>query len=171
MSNWIVSLILGILAVVAGGFALVYPFGASLAVELFIAWSFIILGIVTIIAAFFGNQTNGRWWSVLLGVLMIITGVVLLRNPLAGILALSFVFAILTIVSGITKIVAGFRVNKTSLKWLTIISGVASLILAVLIFTYPVLSLGILFALELIFDGMALIFLSFARTSGGLESY
>lgn len=170
MNNWLLSLILGILAIIFGIVALSYPFATSAGVLLFTGWSFIVFGIVAIIAAFTGNESNGRIWSVVLGILMIITGFVLLRNPLAGILAISMVVAIVMLVTGIAKFIGGWKINNTSLKWLTIISGVASIILAFLVFSYPVASLGILVAVELIVDGVALTALAFARKSGGVSA-
>ncbi len=170
MNNWILSLILGILAMICGGIALVYPFATAAATLLFVGWSFIIFGIVAIIAAFTGNESNGRIWSIILGVLMIITGIVLLKNPLAGILAISIVVGIMMLVSGIAKLIGGWKINNNSLKWLTIISGVASFILAFFVFAYPIASLGILVAVELIMDGIALTALAFSRKSGGVSA-
>ncbi len=170
MNNWLLSILLGVLAVVLGGVALVYPFATSVVTTLFVAWSFIILGIVTVISAFTGNQSNGRVWTVLLGILMVITGIVLLKNPLAGLVALTWVVAILTLVSGVVKFFTGWKIRDTSLKWLTIISGIASFILAILIFQNPEGSLGILVAIELIFDGIALVALGFSRRKGGVDA-
>ncbi len=170
MTNWLLGVVLGVLAIVLGGIALVYPLPASIGVTFFVAWSFIVLGVVAVISAFTGNQTNGRIWSVLLGILMVITGIVLLKNPLAAVLALSMVVAIMTLASGIVKFFTGWKIRDNGLKWLTILSGVASIILAILIFQLPGVSLGILVASELIFDGVALITLSLARKSGGVEA-
>ncbi len=169
-SNWLLGVLLGALAIILGGIALVYPLPATFGVTLFVAWSFIILGIIVVISAFTGNETNGRWWTVALGVLMVITGIVLVRNPLAAVLALSIVVGIMTLVSGVVKFFTGWKIRDTSLKWLTIISGVASVILAFLIFANPGISLGILVAVELIVDGVALITISLSRRRGGMEA-
>ncbi len=170
MTNWVLNLLLGILAIILGIVALMYPVGASIGVELFTAWVFIILGIVVFVSAFTGNQTNGRIWTILLGILMFVTGIVLLRNPLAGLWSLSMVFGIMAIALGLARFFAGFKIRANNLKWLTILSGVASVILGGLVIANPAWSLGVILGVELIFDGVGLIALAFARKSGGLEA-
>ncbi len=170
MNNWLLNLLLGILAILLGFFALANPIATTIATELFVAWAFIILGIVTVISAFTGDQTNGRIWTVLLGVLMVITGIALLNAPLVGVVALTWVVGAITLVFGVVKFFAGWKIRDTSLKWLTIISGVASFILGILIFNNPGWALGVLVAIELIFDGVALIAIAFSRKRGGMEA-
>ncbi len=170
MNNWLLSLLVGILSILMGILCLKYPFGAAFGVEIFASWTFIILGIVAVCTAIFGNQSNGRVWTAVLGILMAIAGGAMLAYPLVGGVSLAYVFGIFAIGMGIAKFIGGWKINDTSTKWLTILSGVASVILGVLVFMYPVLSLGVLLGCELIFDGIALIAFAFARKRGGVAA-
>lgn len=169
-SNWILMLALGIIAIILGVLALINPFAASFGVERFVSWAFMIMGVLTIIGAFMGDETNGRIWTIITGVLMLLIGFFLFRNPIAGIVTIAIALGVFMLISGIVRVFVGFKVNNNSLKWLVIISGAASIILAFLVFNNLLWSIGVLLGVELILDGVALAALAFARTRGGVSA-
>ena len=98
------------------------------------------------------------------GVLGVLIGIELLQDPLQGILTLTMVIAILFMATGIVRVVVAFGLRRTVAFVPILLSGLLSIILAIMIFTsYPQSAtyiLGILLAVELISNGISLIMYS-----------
>lgn len=155
-------LIQGIVMVILGLLAVAEPQIATLAVDIFVGWLFIIGGIVRLVATFQSRSAPGFWWSILMGILAIIVGFILVGKPLQGVLTLTMVLIIMFAVEGIFQIVAAIEFRKamaSSWVWL-IISGIIDLILAGLIFAgWPgtaAWAVGLLVGINLLFAGIAL---------------
>ncbi len=156
MSNWVLLLIVGILAMVVGGIAMVNPEVAGLSLSYLLSIGLIAVGALTIFFGFSAPSGSGVFWSILLGVLMIVTGVLLWKNPLAGVVTIEVIIAILMIASGVVMIMSAFTVDMGVNRWWAVIGGIASFVLAYFLFTDPG-SLGFLLGLQLIFYGFALV--------------
>ncbi len=167
MSNWMSFMILGVLSVIIGGFAVIFPEATAVGVELFVAWSLIILGIVYIIAAFRAREEGSIFWAVLLSILMIVTGILLLTKPDAGVMVLGVILAIMSIAQGCVMLIGAFTRGIGSFRWWLIIGAVASFVLAWFIFESPVSSLGLLFGIQLIINGFSTIGLSLSLKRAG----
>ena len=163
MKRSIWTLIMGILMIGAGVLALIHPFPASLAVVVFAAWSFMILGVLQLISAFRDAQGGNRIWLILLALVMIWIGFVLRGNPLEGLVTLTIVVALSFVASGIAKLVVGWSLRSVGLGGWVMVSGLLSVILGVM-FMGNILGaapwvLGFLLGIELISDGVAALFL------------
>jgi uncharacterized membrane protein HdeD (DUF308 family) len=163
MKRSIWTLIMGLLMIAAGVLALMNPFPASLAVVVFAAWSFMILGVLQLISAFRDAQGGNRIWLILLALVMIWIGFVLRGNPLEGLVTLTIVVALSFVASGIAKLVVGWSLRSVGLGGWVMVSGLLSVILGVM-FMGNILGaapwvLGFLLGIELISDGVAALFL------------
>ena len=166
MKNRSLLIILGIITVVAGFFAILNPVAGSIAVTLLTGWLFLLIGILQIVAVFQEPDWSHRLWSLLLAVLAILAGISLLANPLAGMISLTYLLAILFVVSGVFKIIASLSMDSGNWKWMVLLSGVLSLGLGVLIFANfaeaALTTLGLLLGLQLISDGASMLGLALA---------
>ena len=163
MKRSIWTLIMGLLMIAAGVLALIHPFPASLAVVVFAAWSFMILGVLQLISAFRDAQGGNRIWLILLALVMIWIGFVLRGNPLEGLVTLTIVVALSFVASGIAKLVVGWSLRSVGLGGWVMLSGLLSVVLGVM-FMGNILGaapwvLGFLLGIELISDGVAALFL------------
>ena len=104
MKNSILLLIVGALAIVLGLVALAYPFAASLTATLFVAWSFVFMGLLQIFAAFQAETTGTKVVGFLLGLVAVVIGVHIIAEPLRGLLSLTLVAGVLFLVSGVFKL-------------------------------------------------------------------
>lgn len=158
---WIV---LGGLSIVAGGLALANPLAATLTAERLAGWSFLFIGLLQIIAVFQQKSWRGRIWAILAGLAFAILGVMLLAKPLAGILSLTLIVAILFLMAGAVKVAMAFALERGNGFWLILVSGVLSVVLALMILAnFPASAatiLGILLAIELISNGVSMIAIS-----------
>ena len=165
MTHWIFWLLIGIIAVVGGVVALFNPFAATFTAEQIAAWFFIISGALQVVAVFRIEGWGRRIWALIVAAAFLWLGLSLLVNPLAGILSLTLVAAFMFLVTGIAKIFFSFSTRGSGYFWVVMLSGVISVILAVMVFSnFPqsaIVLLGILLAVELLSSGAALIAFAF----------
>lgn len=116
MSHWGWHIAQGVVSVLAGIAALVWP-GLTALVLVFIiaAWS-IVLGITEIMEAFTARRLGSTSWGWLLatGILAILFGVVLVASPGAGALALIGFIGAFALLFGILVIVWAFRLRRAA---------------------------------------------------------
>ncbi len=157
--------ILGAISLIGGILALLNPFAATFAAVLLAGWTFILYGGLQIIQSFSVRGWGGFLWALLLGVLTAVVGVSLLANPFAGAISLTILVAILFLVLGAVKVMYGLSLRPVSGWGFAVISGVISILLAVLIFSdFPSSAatiLGILLAIELLSNGVFLLLVAF----------
>ena len=154
-------LILGLISVVGGVLAFANPFAASIAVVALAAWFFIVFGVLQIVHAFALRGWGGFWWALLFGLAMTLLGISLLNNPVAGLMSLTMLVAVLFLVSGVAKLFYAFAWRPFTGWVLALLSGLVSIALAVMIFSdFPQSAkviLGILLAVELVSNGLFLL--------------
>ena len=157
-------LVIGIISILGGIFAFFNPLSATLAAEQLAGFIFLLVGILQFIALFRAHSTIGKVLVAIGGVLGVLIGIELLQDPLQGILTLTMVIAILFMATGIVRVVVAFGLRRTVAFVPILLSGLLSIILAIMIFTsYPQSAtyiLGILLAVELISNGISLIMYS-----------
>jgi uncharacterized membrane protein HdeD (DUF308 family) len=157
-SSWGWVALLAVISIVGGLLALFNPFAATLAATLMAGWTFVILGVVQIIESFQLRGWGGFLWALLFGVLTLLVGIALIANPLAGMVSLTLLVAVLFLVTGVIKIAYSFSLRPISGWGWVLASGVLSLLIAVMIFSnFPWAAasvLGILLGVELLSNGI-----------------
>jgi uncharacterized membrane protein HdeD (DUF308 family) len=158
--NWWLFLILGLVTVVAGILAIVYPGITLLALGIFAGISLLMIGVMEIIEAF--AESEARAMSAIIGVLSLLAGLVCLRRPGESLLAIIIVLGFWLIIEGIIRFIQAFSVLEDR----ALVMGLAILdvILGVLILSLPELglvTLAILFAISLLARGVFAIITAF----------
>jgi uncharacterized membrane protein HdeD (DUF308 family) len=171
--DWKWLMALGIIMLIGGVIALFNPFAASLAVEFIAGAVFLIAGAVQLWLAFTasGQDTGDRWLSGILGAALILLAVALIANPLAGLVTLTLLVAVLFGVMGILRIALAFRARpREGWGWI-LASGILSLILAAVILVgLPGAAmgiLGILLGIDLVMSGAVSLALAWRARSDG----
>jgi uncharacterized membrane protein HdeD (DUF308 family) len=161
--HWVLFLIEGIILVILGLAAIIVPPIATLAVEIFLGWLFLISGVVGLVTTFWMRHAPGFWWSLVSAVLAIAAGVVLIAWPVSGAISLTLVLIVFFIVEGAASIMFALdHRRELSGRWgWMLASGIVDLFLAAIIFAgLPVSAawaLGLLVGINLVFGGSALI--------------
>jgi uncharacterized membrane protein HdeD (DUF308 family) len=113
-SIWGLKLVLGIIGIIGGIVVLNHPLWSALLVPTylvyFIGFLAMFQGIGGLIQAFRG----GGWGAGIIGIFIIIFGIILVLNPLIGVVALPFVLGGFMLVGGIAAIVGAFRLRSSS---------------------------------------------------------
>ena len=137
--NWWAVLLRGVVAILFGAIALVWP-GLTLEVLVLFFGAYVLVdGVFAIIAALTHRTGHDRWWVLLLeGLVGIAAGIITFFLPGVATLALIYIIALWAIVTGVLEIIAGIGLRKEIQgEWLLAISGIVSLGLGVLLLVFP----------------------------------
>jgi uncharacterized membrane protein HdeD (DUF308 family) len=167
-SGW--SLALGILLIIAGVTALLFPMIAAVAAALYIGWFALIAGAIAIAIAIKTRSEAHFGWRLLVGVVYLALGFLLVANPLAGAASLALFVGALLAAAGVVEIALAFRIKPhKGWGWL-LANGIVSIVLAVLIaIGWPLDSLlliGYLVGFQIIACGVARIALGMGARDG-----
>jgi uncharacterized membrane protein HdeD (DUF308 family) len=164
--KWGWFLALGIVLILVGFAAIVFPFVSTIAAKVVLGWLFLIGGVVLVIHAFSAQAWQGVVWSLLVGILYLIAGGYLAFFPLTGLLTLALLLVILFAVEGIVEVVMAFRVRPHDGWGFMLLSGIAALAVAFLIAmdlpSSATWALGLLVGINLLFSGWSYVFLALA---------
>jgi uncharacterized membrane protein HdeD (DUF308 family) len=110
--RWWVFLLEGLLGIVAGVIAFVYPGAAALAfLSILAAWA-ILVGILQIVAAIrLRKEIENEWSLGLSGLASVVFGVLLVVWPRSGLVAISWIIGLYAIAFGIMLLVLGSRLR------------------------------------------------------------
>jgi uncharacterized membrane protein HdeD (DUF308 family) len=103
-THWLLFLIEGIVLLGLGLAAIVLPLIATVAVAILIGWLLLVSGIVGLIATFRMRRAPGFWWSLLSAILGITAGTLLLLWPLNGALSLTVILTVFFVIEGVASI-------------------------------------------------------------------
>lgn len=116
-SRWWVFLLEGLVNIIAGVIALIWPGLAAIVIVLLIAGWAILTGILEIVAAIrLRNEISNEWFLALGGGVSIVLGVVLFLQPAAGGIALIWTVAAYAVIFGVLLIGLGFRLKNQNIS-------------------------------------------------------
>jgi uncharacterized membrane protein HdeD (DUF308 family) len=169
-SGWWLLLIVGVLSVVAGVIVLFKP-GDSLATLAVIVGIFVLVdGIVELIASF-SRQTQNRGLVAVLGVLSAIVGILLIRHPIAGVVAIALLIGIWLVAIGVVRLVVGFD-DPQQRGW-NLVAAVLEMIAGIVIVSSPGIgfaTLALLVGIAFILNGIGLLGLGWSLHSLGQQA-
>ena len=136
--NWWLLLLRGLLAVLFGVLAIIWP-GLTLIALVMIYGAYAIAdGVVAIIAAIKGGSAAPRWWLALVGLAGIGVGVLTLMWPQITGLVLLWLIAAWAIVVGVMQIVGAIRIREEiKNEWMLIAGGVLSVLFGLVLALRP----------------------------------
>ena len=137
--NWWSLVIRGLVAILVGIVAIVWPgitFGAL--VLLFGAYA-LVDGVFALIGAFRASRAHERWGALVLeGIAGIAAAAITILWPGITAVALVYVIAAWAVITGVLEIAAAVRLRRfVAREWLLILSGVASILFGVLAAALP----------------------------------
>jgi uncharacterized membrane protein HdeD (DUF308 family) len=112
-SLWGLKLAIGILGILAGIVVLNHPLWSALLIPSYLVYVVGFLAIFQGAGGLIQMFRGDGWGAGILGILEIILGIVVLANPLIGVVALPFVLGVLMLGGGIGAIVASFRLRSS----------------------------------------------------------
>jgi uncharacterized membrane protein HdeD (DUF308 family) len=174
-AHWKLVLAQGIVMMVLGFLAVAEPNVATIAVGIFVGWLFFIGGIFRALSVWQSRGMPGFAWSMLTALLAIVLGLILIFQPLAGVLTLTMVLIAFFILEGITAIVLAVQHREHLRSWgWVLFSGIVDLLLAFLIWDgWPSSAdwaIGLLVGVNMLFFGLSLVMTALAARLMGNQA-
>lgn len=158
--SWKALLAIGVLAIFVGCVAILVPAVASVGTAIFIGWILLFVGAFLIAAAFSAHSIGTVLLRLLWAALTVIVGIWLIVEPHNGTLTLTVVLGIYFLFMGLTRTTVAFMARGQPNAGLLGLSGVAGLLIGVLILAkFPSSAdwaIGLLVGIDLIFAGWTL---------------
>lgn len=139
-----VAMFVGGLAAVVLGVLAVFSTEATLTViALFFGLYFLVIGAIRVITGLVttGLNAGARIVDLILGVLILIAGIFMLRNPETTLVLLSVLIGIAWIIEGVASIAES---ADDSSRWLGIVFGVISIVAGIVVLSVPMQAIGTL---------------------------
>jgi uncharacterized membrane protein HdeD (DUF308 family) len=147
--NWWVFLLRGILAIVIGILAFVWPGITLISLVLLFGIYAAADGILAIASAITGHTPMPRWWLAVVGIAGLAAAFMAFTRPGFTLAVLIVVIAAWAIVSGIMQIIGAIQLRKEiDNEWFLILSGIAAVIFGgILLFRPGLGTLALIFTL------------------------
>ncbi|MGY8676529.1 HdeD family acid-resistance protein [Bradyrhizobium sp. UFLA05-153] len=163
--TWWLFLLRGILGIVFGCLALIFPGPTMLSLVLLFSAYMLVDGVAGIISAVRAMRRRGRWGFLIFeGLVNIAVGIGALLWPGLTVLAFVLLVASWAVVTGGLMTAAGFRLNLEHGRWWLVLGGILSLAYGSLLFFTPLIGALVLtwwMGAYAIAFGIALVIFSF----------
>lgn len=158
--SWKALMAIGVIAIVIGCIAILIPAVAAVGTAIFIGWILVIAGAFLVAGAFASASAGGVVLRLLWAALTVVVGVWLILEPHNGTLTLTLVLGIYFLLMGLARTTVAFLGRGQPNAGLVGLSGVAGLLIGILILVkFPSSAdwaIGLLVGIDLIFAGWTL---------------
>jgi uncharacterized membrane protein HdeD (DUF308 family) len=166
--HWVAALLLGIVLVLLGTFAIVYTYMAAVVAVLYLGAVLLVGSGVQLVEGILGRGVGNFFLHLLVAVLYFIAGVFVFHHPGRTVAGLTLVIAAVLFVEGVLRIVVALTERTHGWGWV-LLNGVISLALGIMIWRqWPESSLwviGIFVGIDMLFNGWSLIMLALTLRS------
>jgi uncharacterized membrane protein HdeD (DUF308 family) len=158
--SWRALMAIGVIAICLGCVAIVVPAVASVGTAIFIGWLLLFVGAFLVAAAFSAHSIGTLVLRLIWAALTVIVGLWLIIEPHNGTLTLTLVLGIYFLFMGLTRVTVAFVNRGQPNAGLLGLSGVAGLLIGILVLAkWPSSAdwaIGLLVGIDLIFAGWTL---------------
>lgn len=158
---WKALMAVGVLAILVGCVAIAVPAVASVATAVFIGWILIVASVFLVAGAFTAYSVGSFAVRIAWALLTLLVGLWLVIEPSHGTFTLTLILGIYFLVMGVTRTAIAFAARGTPNAGLLGLSGVAGLLIGILVLAKLPSSadwaIGLLVGIDLIFAGWTLV--------------
>lgn len=162
-SVWWVFLLEGIASLIFGGLLITSPAATLVALVIFLGFYWLFVGVLELVRVFV-DKSVPWFWSLIIGVVGIVAGIIVLNHPLfaAVILPTALVvwLGVLGIIIGVFAIIAGFTGGGIG----SFVFGVINFIIGLILLSSPMsaaIAVPLVFGILLLIQGVVLIIWAF----------
>ncbi|MWG35534.1 HdeD family acid-resistance protein [Halomarina oriensis] len=152
----------GVVVSLLGLLAIVFPFVTGVSISVLLGALLVVGALFHVAHAFSAGGVGGFALQVVLAAVYAIGGIALLANPVLGLVGLTLLLVGYFVADGVVEILLGVRLRGEAGGTWFVVSGVLSLLVAGLLWIgFPstaVWAVGLLFGINLLSSGIALVF-------------
>lgn len=164
--EWWCFLLLGILLLICGIVAIVFPFLSTVGVVAVLGIMLFVSGIATIISSFWTGKWSAFLLQMLVGVLYVVVGLAVIDKPLATAGVLTLFIGSFAIVIGVVRVIAAMTIRFPQWGW-ALLNGVVTALFGILIYRLVAKQpeavlwvIGLLVGIELVLNGWTWVMLA-----------
>src|SRR3954452_8216153 len=132
--NWWLFVVLGVICLITGLLAIVWPGLTLLTLGIFAGIYLMIAAVMEIIDAIAG-EPGGRALSAILGIVALIAGLIFLRRPGESLLAIVIVAGVFLVAEGVIRVFRAFGSSEG--RWWSVAAGIVDVAFGGLILAWP----------------------------------
>ncbi len=162
--SWWLLFVLGIASVIIGGLLIFWP-GRTLTVVATIIGLFMILsGVIRFFVAVFDSGSDERWLMAIAGIVGVVLGVIIMKNPETTIKVVVLITGIFWLISGMIDFFRGVGNKNLPDRGLRIGFGALTALFGIVVLVWPSMTVtvfAVLVGIYIVFFGVLEIFASF----------
>ena len=156
--HWVWFLVLGVVLVLLGGFAMRASVATSLVSVMTLGVALMVGGVAEVVHAFGGRRSRGFTLHLLSGVLSVVVGVLVVRAPVQSVVSITLLIIGWLAASGLFRIVTSLATRQEGWGW-ELANGAISLLLSAIVWgQFPESAMrliGTFVSIEILFRGFA----------------
>lgn len=141
--GWVGIMIASIISVAIGAIVLAWPSETLLVLSVLLGLQFVVFGIARLLGAFDRDALAPGLFGVI-GVLMIATGVIILRNRIETLAILATILGIVWIISGAIDVIDAIVDRTGDRRLIRVVLGVVSLVAGLVVVSWPAPTLAVI---------------------------
>ena len=155
------TVVSGIILLIAGTLAIFSPLVAGVSITMLVGAMLAVSGIGQCFLAFKTGAFGRGLMVFVVGILMAITGLYMMNQPIAGLATLTIILMSYLLATGALEIIVAFQLKPADGWGLQLFNGIVTLLLGIMLWRQFPLSgawaIGILFGIKMIFSGLAFV--------------
>jgi uncharacterized membrane protein HdeD (DUF308 family) len=160
-THWRLFLFEGIFFILLGFCAFIVPRFFSVFIAIFLGWIIVIGGVTQVSRVLFLPKIPGVGLWLTLGILQLVVGILLIADPIAGVLTLTLMLALFFAVEGVIKIYMAWMMRPLPHWGYVLLSGITAVVLAFAIIAFwsdiPQWLLGLFLGINMMMLGVAMV--------------
>jgi uncharacterized membrane protein HdeD (DUF308 family) len=140
---WWLLLVSGIVSVIVGGLLIFWPGATITVVTAIVGFLMIVTGLVRFFVAVFDSHAEDRWLMVFAGIIGIVLGVVVMKNPEGTIKVIALIVAVFWLIAGLVDFFRGLTNSSLPDRTIRIVFGLTSALFGIVILVWPAITIGV----------------------------
>lgn len=134
--EWPAVFVMGLITLALGVVVISWPQETLKVISVLIGLQILVYGIYGLVSAF-AQDTVSPGWTGFVGILGIIIGIVVLRNPFETVAVLAALLGVVWIIGGIIEVIGSIADGGADRRWLGVLGGLLSIAAGIVVVSWP----------------------------------
>lgn len=134
--EWPAVFVMGLITVALGIVVISWPQETLTVISVLVGLQILVYGIYRLVTAF-SHDTTSPGWTGFVGILGIVVGIVVLRNPFETVAVLAVLLGVVWIIGGIIELIGSIADSGREHRWLGVFGGLLSIAAGIVVVAWP----------------------------------
>lgn len=142
--GWWLLAVSGVFSVIIGGLLIFWPGATITVVTAIVGFFMIVTGVIRFFVSVLDSHAEDRWLMALAGIIGIVLGVIVMKNPEGTIKVIALIVAVFWLISGLVDFFRGLTNPSLPDRSIRIVFGLMSVLFGVVVLVWPAITIGVL---------------------------